>query len=56
MEGAFTMAITLTNKEIEDSKKISILFSQLSEENKLMVMVYTSALRDREIADSVKNN
>lgn len=44
----------LTNKEIEDGKKISMIFSKLSEENKTMAMVYLSALRDKEIADGEK--
>ncbi len=48
------MEKSLTNKDIEDGKKISIIFSNLSEENKTMAMVYLSALRDKEIADSVK--
>ena len=45
------MANNLTNKDIEDGKKIAALFSKLSEENKTMAMVYLSALRDKEIAD-----
>lgn len=48
------MTKNLTNKDIEDGKKISIIFSNLSEENKTMAMVYLSALRDKEIADSGK--
>lgn len=46
------MSNTLTQKDIEDGKKISALFSILSEENKTMAIVYLSALRDKEIADS----
>ena len=48
------MTNTLSNKDIEDGKKISMLFSDLSEENKTMAMVYLSALRDKEVADSTK--
>lgn len=48
------MANGLTTKDIEDGKKISMIFSNLSEENKIMAMVYLSALRDKEVADSVK--
>lgn len=44
----------LTHKDIEDGKKISDLFSTLSEENKTMAIVYLSALRDKEIADTSK--
>jgi len=44
-----------TSKEIEEGKKISTLFSTLSEENKTMAIVYLSALRDKEIADSSRN-
>lgn len=48
------MKKTYTKKDIEDGKKISALFSTLSEENKTMAIVYLSALRDKEIADSGK--
>lgn len=44
-----------TSKEIDEGKKISELFSMLSEENKTMAIVYLSALRDKEIADSTKS-
>lgn len=43
------------SRAIEDGKKISALFSTLSEENKTMAIVYLSALRDKEIADSARN-
>lgn len=46
------MAKTRTNKEIDEGKKISALFSELSEESKIIAIVYISALRDKEIADS----
>lgn len=42
---------TRTNREIDEGKRISALFSTLSEENKTMAIVYLSALRDKEIAD-----
>lgn len=48
------MSRTLTSKDIDDGKRISMLFSNLSEENKTMAIVYLSALRDKEIADSGK--
>ena len=41
----------LTNTEIKDGEKISFIFANLSEESKLMAIVYLSALRDKEIAD-----
>lgn len=44
----------LTEKDIEDGKKISTIFSMMSEESKTMAMVYLSALRDKEIADGLK--
>lgn len=44
-----------TNKDIEDGKKISSLFSGLSEENKTIAIIYLSALRDKELADSKKS-
>lgn len=39
------------NKDIEDAKKISDIFADISEESKTMAIVYLSALRDKEIAD-----
>ena len=44
----------LNGKDIDDAKKISALFSTLSEENKTMAIVYLSALRDKEISDLSK--
>ena len=46
----------MTEKDIQDGKKISELFAILSEDNKNMVIVYLSALRDKELADSSKDN
>lgn len=48
------MSKTLTKKDYEDGRKISAIFSNLSEETKTMAIVYLSALRDKEIADSCK--
>lgn len=48
------MAKIRTVEEIDEGKKISILFSTLSEETKSMAIGYLSALRDKEIADSGK--
>ena len=48
----FHMIENLTSRDIDDGKKISAIFSTLSEENKTMAIVYLSALRDKEIADS----
>lgn len=45
---------TRTSKDIDDGKRISALFSALSESNKTMAIVYLSALRDKELADSEK--
>lgn len=44
----------LTSRDIDEGKRISALFSTLSEENKTMAIVYLSALRDKEIADNGK--
>lgn len=44
-----------SNSDISESNKIKTLFSTLSEENKTMAVVYLSALRDKEIADSDRN-
>lgn len=41
-----------SKKDIEDARKISSIFSDISEESKTMAIVYLSALRDKEIADS----
>lgn len=41
-------------KDIEDAKKISDIFANISEESKTMAIVYISALRDKEIADKDK--
>lgn len=45
----------LLDRDIEDGKRISDIFSNLSEENKTMAIVYLSALRDKEIADSTRD-
>jgi hypothetical protein len=44
----------LERTDIEDGKRIADIFATLSEENKNMAIVYLSALRDKEIADSSK--
>ena len=38
-------------QKINDKQKIEKIFATLSQESKLMVMVYVSALRDKEIAN-----
>lgn len=50
------MSKKLTNKDIDDGRKISNLFSMISEESKTMAIVYLSALRDKELADSYKSS
>ena len=40
--------------DIEDGKRIADIFATLSKENKNMAIVYLSALRDKQIADSSK--
>ena len=40
--------------DVEDGKRIADIFATLSEENKNMAIVYLSAFRDKEIADSSK--
>lgn len=49
-----SMKRKLTETDIRDGRKISEIFSSLSEENKSMAIVYLSALRDKEIADGDK--
>ena len=39
-------------EKMDDLRKIVDIFNNLSEENKNMALVYLSALRDKEIADS----
>lgn len=48
------MKMRYTEKDIRDGKRISEIFSELSEENKNMAIVYLSALRDKEVADGKK--
>lgn len=43
-----------TKKDREDGQKIVSIFADLSEDAKSMAIVYLSALRDKEIADSGK--
>lgn len=46
--------MTLKTNDIEEAKKIMEIFANLSEENKTMAVVYASALRDKELMDTVK--
>ena len=51
------MAISLdttVSRDIKDAEKISKLFEEVSEESKTMVLVYLSALRDKEMAEMGK--
>lgn len=48
------MENALTEKDIEDGKRISELFKRLSEGDKNMAIAYLSALGDKAIADSSK--
>lgn len=41
----------VSTRDIEGAEKLSNLFADISEESKTMVLVYLSALRDKEIAD-----
>lgn len=50
------MLKTLTSAEMDEGKDISLLFSTLSEESKTMGVIYLSALRDKELADSAKED
>lgn len=44
----------LTDKDIEDGKRISMIFRDLSEIDKIRAETYLSALRDKELTDSGK--
>ena len=48
------MLAKMTEKDLEDGKKINELFLNLSEEGQIMVIAYMSALQDKEVADSTK--
>lgn len=39
----------MTQKDLEDGKKISDVFASLDEVSKTMAMVYISALRDKQL-------
>lgn len=43
--------LSVSTRDIEGAEKLSSLFADISEESKTMVLVYLSALRDKEIAD-----
>lgn len=43
--------MTGNSNDIRDANRIEDLFADISEESKTMVVVYLSALRDKEIAD-----
>ena len=47
-----SMTSARTNRDIEDGKRISALFTTISEQGKMMAIAYLSALRDKEVADS----
>ncbi len=44
----------LAEKDIEEGKRLSMIFSELSEESKNKAIGYLSALRDKENYDSHK--
>lgn len=46
--------LSVSARDIEGAEKLSSLFADISEESKTMVLVYLSALRDKEIADRSK--
>lgn len=48
------MAKKITERDIKDGKDIAALFENISEESKIMIIGYLSALKDKEIADSGK--
>lgn len=41
-------------KNLDDAKRIADIFKEISEESKTMALVYLSALRDKEMADSAR--
>lgn len=46
----------LTEKDLEDGKKIKELFESLGEEEKNMALIYMSALRDRSMIQQTGEN
>lgn len=41
-------------KNLDDAKKIAEIFKEISDESRTMALVYLSALRDKEMADSAR--
>ncbi len=48
------MLLELTEKDLEEGKKINEEFSKLSKEGKCMLLGYFSALQDKEATESRK--
>lgn len=48
------MLMEIKEKDIGEGKKLIEAFQELSEEGKIMVTAYMSALQDKEAADSTK--
>lgn len=49
------MVALLTEKDIEDGKRISAIFKVLDEDDKNQAIVYLSALRDRKMISESRN-
>lgn len=50
------MTMTVSEKDIQDGKKIMSLFESLTEEDKNLCLVYISALRDKQLISESKIN
>lgn len=44
----------VTKADYAEAERISDIFKEISEESKMMAIVYLSALRDKEVADKVR--
>lgn len=48
------MGATITEKDVADAQRLTMIFANLSNDDKTKAMVYVSALRDKEIADGAE--
>lgn len=51
MHGTKIQPQTITEKDLEEGRKINLIFENLSEKGKIMATTYLSALRDKELSE-----
>lgn len=49
------MEQVITEQNVADAQRLTMIFANLSDDDKTKAMVYVSALRDKEIADEKKH-